>query len=296
MGAPLHTPRALRHVLTLSVTSLTLLLTLLTVALATPAPELITTPTERRFISLAPSLTEWVYELGAQEQLVARSARCDQPAQALDKPSAGGLFPPDLELILSYRPSDVLMIEGHEVLKAQLARLGVRVHTLQPHTVEDLWGVTRTLGALLNRREEAERWVARSQLRLKARLAERPTSASPKVLIEVWPKPLSVAGAESFMGALVKLVGAEPTPSGLGAWPQLPLEQLLLLNPEVIFVSSAQRARELLSPEAPRAWRSLRAIQTGRVFAREGRLERPGPRLLEELSWLIERLDTPAQR
>ena len=249
-------------------------------------------PAQRRVVSLAPSLTEWVYTLDAHAQLVARSARCDLPPQALKKPSAGGLFPPDLELILFFQPSDVLMIEGHEVLKAQLTRLGVRVHTLQPHSVDELWELVESLGALLERGEEARAWLTAARLRVTEELAQPVLRRPPlKVLIEVWPKPLSVAGAESFMGGLVSLAGGVLVPSGLGSWPQLPLETLLGLNPDVIFVSSPQRVRELLSPDAPRAWRAISAIQNKSVFAREGRLERPGPRVIDEVVWLKRRLD-----
>lgn len=250
-------------------------------------------PQKGRFISLAPSLTEWLYELGAQEQLIARSAHCDHPPQAKKKPSAGTLFPPDLELILSYQPSDILMIEGHDVLKAQLTRLGVRVHTLQPRSIDDFWQMIHTLGQLLQRSSLAQDWITRAQQILsKTRIKDRVKQKVPTVLIEVWPKPLSVAGAESFMGALVQWAGGKPIPHGLGAWPQLPLEELIVLNPDVILVSSPVRVQELLSPQAPKAWRTLTAIQKKHVFAREGRLERPGPRILDELIWLINLLQS----
>ena len=263
-----------------------------------PSPKKAQREATRRVISLAPSLTEWVYELGAQGDLVARSARCDQPPEALTKPSAGGLFPPDLELILSFKPSDALMIEGHEVFKGTLTRFGVKVHTLQPSTLSDLWGLVEELGVILDRREASRRWIEGAQAELQASLKRAParSASPPKVLIEVWPKPLSVAGAESFMGDLVRIAGGQPVPKGLGAWPQLPLESLVTLNPDVIFVSSPQRVAELLSPDAPRAWRALSAIQAGRVYAREGKLERPNPSLIQELSWLTERLHQPAQR
>jgi len=248
----------------------------------------------RRFISLAPSLTEWVYELDAASGLVARSERCDQPVEALKKPSAGGLFPPDLELILSFKPSDALMIEGHPLLKSQLQRFGVQVHTLQPTSLKGLWALVERLGRLLERPEQAQRWLRAAQAKLSAELAELPPlSSAPKVLIEVWPSPLAVAGAESFMGDLVRVAGAQPVPSGLGAWPQLPLEELLKLDPELIIVSSPQRVAELLSPSAPRAWRALSAVKSKRVYAREGRLERPSPRLIEELIWLAQLLRRP---
>ena len=254
--------------------------------------------TSKRWLSLAPSLTEWVYLLGAERSLVARSEHCDQPPEAKHKPSAGSLFPPDLELILSFKPSDVLMIDGHPLFKKQLERLGVNVHTLQPKSLQDLWRVVTELGELLGTQRAAQSWIQDAQRQLSAHLADlKPIpKPAPKVLIEVWPKPLSVAGAESFMGDLVRVVGGAPVPSGRGAWPQLPIEDLVQLNPDVIIVSSPQRVRELLSPELSTAWRSLSAIKHRRVYAREGRLERPDPELITELIWLATLLRAPPHK
>lgn len=240
----------------------------------------------RRVVSLAPSLTEWAFALGGA-RLVGRSDACDAPPEALALPSAGGLFPADVEQILSLNPTDVLMIDGHAPLKEQLARLGVRVHTLQPRALRDLGAVARGVGALLG--AEAERAARAWQGRLDA-LEERLSAAPPprrlRVFIEVWPRPLSAAGAEGFMGDLARVAGAEVVPRGLGEWPQVTLEQLLAWDPDALLVSSRARAQDLLSPDAPAPWRALRAVREGRVWAREGRLERPGPRVAEDLEWL----------
>jgi iron complex transport system substrate-binding protein len=183
------------------------------------------------------------------------------------------------------------MIDGHAQLKAQLKRFGVEVHTLQPHSLKEHWGVARELGRLFEREREAKVLIKAQQSTLQRSLATLPPlTPPPRVLIEVWPKPLSVAGAESFMGDLVRVAGGTPIPSDLGEWPQLTPELLMTLNPEVILVASEARAQQLLSPSAPKAWRSLKAVRARRVYAREGRLERPGPRLIGELVWLAERL------
>jgi ABC-type Fe3+-hydroxamate transport system substrate-binding protein len=248
----------------------------------------------RRVVSLAPSLTEWAFALGAGERLAGRSDACDTPPEARLLPSAGGLFPADAEQILRLRPTDLLMIDGHAPLKAQLTRLGVRVHTLQPRALKDLAEVARGVGALLGARAaaEAEAWSARVGA-LEARLRASPPPHERRIFIEVWPRPLSAAGAESYMGDLARAAGAEVVPRGLGEWPQVSLEQLIAWDPEVILVSSPARAAELTAPSAPAPWRALRAVREGRVWAREGRLERPSPRALEDVEWLAALLRAP---
>lgn len=249
---------------------------------------------EARVVSLAPSLTEWAFALGAGDRLVGRSDACDSPPEALSLPSAGGLFPADIEQILRLRPTDLLMIDGHAPLKAQLTRLGVRAHTLQPRSLKDLGAVARRVGALLGPGplREARLWEERVHA-LEARLIAHPPPRPLTLLIEVWPRPLSAAGAESYMGDLARVAGARVVPEGLGEWPQVSLEQLIAWDPDALLVSSQARVAELTAPSAPAPWPALRAVREGRVWAREGRLERPSPRALSDVEWLAGLLRAP---
>ena len=240
-----------------------------------------------RVVSLAPSHTEWVFALGAQDMLIGRTDRCDFPPQASAISSVGTLFPPQLERILSGGPTDVLMIDGHLELKAQLRRFGVKVHDLQPHSLDEILTQVTHLGDLLGQPERAKRWVAQARSRLE-RLTH-PTER-PRVFIEIWGAPLTAAGAESFMGDLVRVAGGDVYPRGLGAWPTVSLERLITYDPDVILLSTKALYHELMSdPSKP--WRSLKAVRHKRLYLLEGRLARPGPRVIDEIVWLNQLLN-----
>ena len=245
-----------------------------------------------RVLSLAPSHTEWVFKLGAQEHLVGRTDHCDHPAGARDIPSIGNLFPPNIERLLSRTPTDVLMIDGHEALGEHLQRLGVRVHRLQPHSLNEIFTLVKQLGSLLNASNAAHAWVSESEMRVSRLKAPQ---QRPRVLIEVWSKPLTVAGAESFMGDLVRVAGGESVPRDLGAWPTLSLERLIALDPEVLLVSTEALYRELTQHPKP-PWSALSAVKSGRVYLLGGRLARPGPRVIDELEWLHQRITPRVSR
>src|SRR5580658_11090988 len=63
----------------------------------------------QRIVSLAPSLTETLYALGAGDRLVGVTSYCDYPADALNKPKIGDMLNPNLERITAMHPDLVLI-------------------------------------------------------------------------------------------------------------------------------------------------------------------------------------------
>ena len=245
---------------------------------------------QKRVISLAPSHTEWVFALGAQRSLIGRTDRCDQPPQVVQVPSIGTLFPPQVERIISRSPTDVLMIAGHHALKAQLRRLGIRVHELQPHSLQDIFTQVGKLGAILGHKTDADRWIKQSKVQI-----DRLKSPKQRltVFIEIWNAPLTAVGAESFMGDLVRVAGGEVYPKGLGAWPTVSLERLIAHDPDLILLSTQALYDQLMNnPSKP--WRALKAVKKKHLYLLKDRLTRPGPRVIHEIVWLNELLTRTA--
>ena len=94
------------------------------------------------------------------------------------------------------------------------------------------------------------------------------------------------------MGALVEAAGGRVVIQEMGSWPQVSMEELIELDPEVILISTESLFRMLVGPkeDRPRVWRSLSAVRSGRVYWLEGRLVRPGPRVIDDLIWLASKL------
>lgn len=238
---------------------------------------------QKRVISLAPSNTEWVFALKAQSLLVARTDQCDRPLGVSSIKSIGGLFPPKFESILAQKPTDVLMIKGHQELKGQLKRFGIRVHTLAPQTLDDVLRDVGFLGKLLDREDDSSRWVEEARMRV-SRL-KRPL-IPPRVLIEVWFSPLTMAGSTSYMADLVRRAGGSTLQGIKGEWPTVHLESLVAFDPEVILVSTRALFDQLQDQDLSLPWSQMSAVKSGAVYFLDGRLSRPGPRVIEELEWL----------
>ncbi len=245
------------------------------------------TQPHKRFLALAPSHCEWVYEFKAEDLLFGRSEHCDQPNQVLNIPSVGHLFPPKLEQILKLEPSDVLMIEGHIELKKKLEQLGINVYQIQAKSLNDILEQSQKIGQLLGHQKEAKTWLKSAQAKLKQIKKRR---IQRRVMIEIWFSPLTIAGASSYMGDLLKQAGGETLKTSRD-WPTVSLEEVIHYNPEVLFMSTPALYKQLISATPPQAWQGIDAVKNGRVYLLEGRLARPGPRIIDELLWLQQMLN-----
>ena len=102
----------------------------------------------QRIVSLLPSLTETICELGYCQRLVGVDRYSNFPTSLQSLPQLGGGMDPNIEAIVALKPDVVLMAKSsraHERLEA----LGLKVVALEPKTYADVQRVTLTLGQLL---------------------------------------------------------------------------------------------------------------------------------------------------
>src|SRR5439155_1477696 len=115
---------------------------------APPAPPVMP---PARVVSLAPSITEIVYALGAADRLVGVCAQCNYPEAAAQLPRVGGYLVPNVEAVVAARPDLVLVVPspGNRDAVHAVERTGIRVVVVQDRTLEDLWTSMRTVAAAL---------------------------------------------------------------------------------------------------------------------------------------------------
>ena len=134
---------------------------------APPAPPVMP---PARVVSLAPSITEIVYALGAADRLVGVCAQCNYPEAAAQLPRVGGYLVPNVEAVVAARPDLVLVVPspGNRDAVHAVERTGIRVVVVQDRTLEDLWTSMRTVAAALDLAERGEGLVTDVQRRLEA--------------------------------------------------------------------------------------------------------------------------------
>jgi iron complex transport system substrate-binding protein len=238
----------------------------------------------RRIVSLAPSITETVYALGAEDRLVGVCAQCDFPEAAAKLPRVGGYMVPSVEAVIAARPDVVLVVPspGNRDAVRAIAQAGVRVVVVADRTLADLWAAIRTIAGTLEMAEAGERLVRDVEGRLgtvRSRVAGLPAR---RVLLVVDHRPLVVAGAGTLQDELVTLAGGTNVAADIGSvWPELSLEVIVARAPEVIVDATVvMRADEVKDFFA--GLTTVPAVRTGRVITLNSEaILRAGPRVPE---------------
>jgi iron complex transport system substrate-binding protein len=248
-----------------------------------------------RIISLAPSITEMLYAIGAGPQVVGRTDFDNYPPEVEELPSIGGFSASamSIETILDLEPD--LVIAG-SVLQAEivdaLEESGITVYAVEPNTIQNILDRTLTLGEITGHVEEAQTVVADMSARVEtvqAAVADIPEDERVTVFYEIWHEPLTTTSNETYIGELIELAGGiNIFADAEGAYPTVSAEEIIARDPDVILGPSShgdQLTPEMIS-ERP-GWQSLSAMQNERIYILDGDvISRAGPRVVDALEAL----------
>ncbi len=234
----------------------------------------------RRIVSLLPSLTETVCELGACARLVGVDRYSNHPAPVRSLPKVGGGLDPSLEAIVALKPDVVLMATSSRAGE-RLESLGLKVVALEPKTAADVQRVLSKVSQLLDAPDAQRIWRA-IDAGVGAAAQSLPARArGTRVYFEVNAGPYA-AGVSSFMGETLTRLGVRNIIGPeLGPFPKINPEYVVRADPDLIMVSERNGQRLEQRP----GWAGMRAIREQRLcrFTSEESdvLVRPGPRMAE---------------
>jgi iron complex transport system substrate-binding protein len=244
-----------------------------------------------RVVSLAPSVTEIAYALGADDRLVGVTDDCNYPPETARKPRTGGFYNPNFEVIVTLRPDLILAtsIEGaREETFRGIESFGVPVYVVRPVDVRSVQESIERIGGLLGRGEEATRMVRAMRAEEAAVRHAVAGRRAPRVMYVVWGSPLIVPGRDTLITDLIRRAGGDSI-SGreAAAYPRLSAEEAVARRPEVVVLG--QHGQSTIDQRLA-AWAHLTllpAVRQGRIHQIDGDLmHRPGPRIIEALRLL----------
>jgi len=194
-------------------------------------------PAPRRILSLVPSVTECLFDLGAGKRVVGRTDYCIAPAdQVAGLPSVGGPKTVDAKAVAALAP-DLVLANAEENDRDQvraLADQGLRVHVAFPRTLEGAARFLESLGLLL--RLESRAAEAAAELRGAAGKAPAPPL---RAVCLIWKGPYMAAGGGTLTSALMAAAGAENVLAAApGRYPATELEALAAARPGVVLLPS----------------------------------------------------------
>lgn len=241
-----------------------------------------------KLVSLIPSNTEIVFELGLGEKVVGVSDNDNYPEEVLDIEKIGGMeF--NVEKILSLDP-DLVLAHGSVMGMAeqglqQLKDADVPVLVVHDATnFDELYDTIQMIGEATGTKEEAEELVTNMQKEIdEIKVKAEEVTEKKSVVFEVSPAPeIFVGGKNTFMDEILTIIGAENAIEEEG-WPQLNEEAMIALNPDIIITTYGFYVDHAVEQVLDRkGWEDVTAIKEEQVYdVHSDLVTRPGPRLAE---------------
>ncbi len=280
---------------------LPIVLCILFTLLLSPVTVVYAAETPKRIISLAPNLTEILFELGLGERIAGVTSFCDYPEEAKKVRKVGGMSNPSLEAVVSLKPDLVVMTtDGNpKEFAEKLRALQLKTYVFRARRISELPQGIRDLGTALGIQDRADVLADETQKRIDGLKAGKHSLSAPhstsqrmKVLYIVWPEPLIVAGRGTVINDAISLLGAENIAAAAKAsYPKYSVEEILRVSPDVIFIGNMNEEIRKVSAPLLKKLKTTAAVKNGRVFFVSDLLYRLGPRTVRGMEELAVYMD-----
>ena len=248
-----------------------------------------------RIVCLTPSVTDTVYALGASEQIVGISDFTMYPKQAArEKQSVGDILKPSLERIYAMHPDVVIAVStlnSPETFRG-LDRIGVAYFLVHGRGLAGVYSSIESIGRVIGREHEASALLLKLKAREQAVRASARKRKPVSVFLVVQLDPCITAGKGAFITELIEASGAKSVTDDLAQdWQRVSLEAILPRHPAYIMLMKTAPI-ELKDMQSRVGWKSLEAVQRGRIIRADDRLQSPSPVAFDGLEDLARTLES----
>jgi iron complex transport system substrate-binding protein len=237
-----------------------------------------------RIVSIGPSITEFLYALGAGPRVVGADDFSDEPAAALQLEKVGGIKV-NFEKVVSLRPDLVLSVKFSDGTIEKLAGAGLLVLVVDPQSAGDVARTAILLGrAVGSDGDHLARDIQKRVDDVRSKTASAATK--PRVYHEIDasdPTKIFTVGPGSYIHDLIEIAGGQNIAArAISAYPQLSAEEILRSDPEIIILAAADYAAKPDQVAARSGWSQVSAVKNKRIVTIAPNLiNRPGPRVGE---------------
>ncbi|MBC2711799.1 MAG: cobalamin-binding protein [Desulfosarcina sp.] len=247
----------------------------------------------QRIVSMAPSITEIVFALDLSNRLVGATQFSDYPPAVKALPKVGSYVHLDVEKIVALHPDLCIAVkDGNPIsVVSKLESVGIPVYAVDPINLDAVMDTLLELGRLLDVNDRAKAIVAEMADRIQ-RVQQRVSGASnrPAVFFQIGISPIVSVGTKTFIHELIVMAGGTNLAHGKTPYPRFSKEQVIVLRPEVIIITSMARMAVFEQVKADwQQWRELPAVKNDRIYLVDSNvLDRPTPRLVDGLELLAQ--------
>ncbi|MCE5184892.1 MAG: helical backbone metal receptor [Planctomycetaceae bacterium] len=253
-----------------------------------------------RLISMAPNITEILFELGLDTEIVGVTSDSDYPPQAAQKRKVGSFWQPDIEAVLACRPTLVVTesFPQQSTLAARLEKVGCKTLVVDVWSLNQLYTSIAAIGQAVDRRDQAQTLVDRLQSKQNEIAARHQDAANkPKVLWVIQRQPLLAASPKAFGTELINICGGvNAVTDTFYQYPPINTESLLAAMPDIIIEPSEENVNPTAQLQMAKAFYArfsgIPAVRDGRIYVVDAdKVSRLGPRidggmeLVEQCLW-----------
>src|SRR5688572_4919513 len=193
--------------------------------------------TPKRIISLVPSQTELLFDLGLDEEVVGITKFCKHPPEwYYTKTRVGGTKKLQINIIHELQP-DLVIANKEENVKEQVEDLAVHVPVWvsDVNNLESAYEMIAHVGSLTSRMEQG----ASITEQIKMNFSEIPVhNRKPRAAYIIWNDPYMTAGGDTFIHSMMEAAGFENVFADSARYPVITMDQLESKNPELMLLSS----------------------------------------------------------
>lgn len=248
-----------------------------------------------KIISLAPSMTETIFALGAGDRLVGVTSYCNYPEEAQEIDVVGDFEGPNLERVIEKNPDVVVALSMGEDKKTKLEDAGIIVFLQDSQNLDEVFNNIKNIGTILGLKEEAE--ILTSNMISKKEFIEDKVEnlESRKVFYEVWHEPLMTAGPDSILHELITSAnGQNIAYDSESLYPEYSLELLIDRNPEV-YLTADDGFKTVEDIKNRSGYENITAIKENNIYMLHPDIvSRTGPRIIDALEMIAQAIHPEA--
>lgn len=199
------------------------------------------TTSPRRIVSLVPSQTELLHDLGLEERIVGITKFCVHPYHFKStKKIVGGTKKVHIEKIRLLQPDIIIANKEENTLEMveELSKI-CPVWVTNIITMDDVFQMITDFGILFNCRTEAQKWKDKIQFAYKDFIHFMKNKPTQKAAYFIWKDPYMVAGSDNFVNEMLKLNHFQNIYEDKGRYPEVEIRKMRIEgDPDVVFLSS----------------------------------------------------------
>lgn len=249
-----------------------------------PGQDPVTLPEQpKRIVSLSPTATETLYEIGAGDRVVAVDKYSNYPERAPQTRMSG--LNVTAGSLAEYKPDLVVAPDSATELAKGLRAIDIpTLLTPAPSNLDTAYRQIEALGRATGHSDRARELTGRMQAEIKKIIADTPEPQRPLTYYHEVSPGYYTATSRSFVGSVYELFGLKNVADAAGGkFPQLSEERILQADPELVFLADVKGGQVTAESVAARpGWSTLTAVRRGHVFELNDDIaSRWGPRVVE---------------